>query len=167
MKIAKSSVLFAILMSLSAVPATAVGPAADPAAAANLLALVNRARSDAGLAPVHPNAELTAVAQSMADDLARRGVLSHVDSNGAGIDARFLQAGYRYSIAVEVVAAPHADPQEVIADWMANPSNREQILTDDLNDAGVGYATTATNNSSGPASGFWVLDMGSPIVVHF
>ncbi|HEY6334434.1 MAG TPA: CAP domain-containing protein [Alphaproteobacteria bacterium] len=167
MNIAKPSILFAFVICLVAAPAMAAGPAADPAAAANLLALVNQARSNAGLAPVHANPELGAAAQSLAEDLARRGVLSHEDSKGAGIDVRFLQSGYRYSIAAEVVAAPFTKPEDVIADWMANPSNREQILTEDLQDAGVGYAIGPIGSLPGQANGFWVLDMGSPIVVHY
>lgn len=167
MSIANRSILLAFVICVLVAPGIAAGQAVNPAVVARLLAQVNQARSDAGLAPVRPNPELGAVAQSLADDLARRGVLSHEDSKGAGIDSRFLQGGYRYEIAVELVAAPHSNPEGVIADSMANPSNRVELLTPAVQDAGIGYATAPSGDVLNPTSGYWVLDMGAPIVVHY
>ena len=167
MRIANRSILLAFILCAFAAPILAADAPPDPAIAARLLALVNQVRGNAGLAAVQLNPALGAVAQSLANDLARRGALSHQDSAGAGIDARFLQGGYRYSIAAELVAGAHATPEEVMADWMANPSNRDELLMADLEDAGVGYVLAPSSDPLKPASGYWVLDMAAPIVRNY
>ena len=54
-----------------------------------------------------------------------------------------------------------------MADWMANPSNRDELLMADLEDAGVGYVLAPSSDPLKPASGYWVLDMAAPIVRNY
>jgi len=134
--------------------------AADAAIATELLNLVNAARAKEALAPIALEPRLTEAAQRFAEDLAARRALSHTDRRGGRPPERFLNAGYRYAIAEEAVAAGQKSCVEVVAAWLASPSHRPLLLDKAVRDAGIGYVFRADD---GPGRGYrhyWVIDLG-------
>lgn len=134
--------------------------------AQRMLVLVNQARSKAGVPSVVLEPRLMKVAQAMAQDLARRRTLSHEDAEGHGIAQRFTLARYPYAIANEDVAAGRNTPQQTLADWMASPLDRDNILSPAVHDIGIGYVYRPDDRSaSGLGYGYyWVIDLGVQLV---
>lgn len=163
MKVLIRCALVGCLVLALAAPTRAQQAQPNPAIAARMIDLVNQARRQAGLPPVALNASLTRAAQALAEDLAARRILSHRDSKGAGLDARFVQAGYIAAVAVELVAGGRATVEETVADWMSNPDNRETLLTPTVSDAGVGYSVRADETETTGLRYYWVLDMAQAV----
>lgn len=163
MKIVTRGALLGCLVLASAAPIRAQQTQPNPAIAARVIDLVNQARRQAGLSPVAPNGALMRAAQALAEDLAARRTLSHVDSKGTGLDARFVQVGYIAAVAVELVGGGRATAEETVADWMANPDNRDTLLTPAVSDAGVGYFVRADESERTGLRYYWVLDMAEAV----
>lgn len=163
MKNAIRCVLLGCLALGLAAPVWAQQTQLGPVIAARLLQLVNQERERAGVSPVTLNENLSRAAQALADDLAAHGVLSHQDSRGAGLDARLVQAGYIAAVSAELVAGGRATAEQTVADWLANPINRETLLTPTVSDAGVGYAVRAEETEESARRYYWVLDMAQAV----
>lgn len=136
-------------------PASAACPAPDRSAAdaARVLHLVNLHRARAGLGALSASAALSDAAHRFACDLARRTSLSHTGSDGADLRERLARAGAVAGLMAENVAAGQVSPEEVVADWMASPHHRDNILRPDLTQLGLGQADGAMP--------VWVLDLSS------
>ena len=139
--------------------ATSAG-AADATIAGQILALVNEARAEQGLAPLALEPRLARAAQGFADDLASRRTLSHTDRRGGRPPERFAQVGYRYAIAEEAVAAGQKTSAEVVADWLASPAHRALLLDREVRDAGVGHVFRADDRPGRGLGHYWVIDLG-------
>ncbi len=134
-------------------PATCPTPAQAPGDAARVLALVNAERARAGLGPLRPAPALGAAAQRFACDLAAQGRLSHRGSDGSSLSERLARQGLAASFVAENVAAGQDSPEWVVAEWMASPHHRANILRPNLTQLGLGLAI-----SDQP---YWVLDLAS------
>jgi uncharacterized protein YkwD len=132
----------------------------DTAMAGRMIAAVNQARQQAGLGPVAPNVKLGQVAQALANDLAARRMLTHIDTKGRGIGDRFLQADYVYSVADELIAGGRPTPEDVVAQWLASPADRDNLLNPAVQEAGVGIAFRSEDVAVGGLGNYWVLDLG-------
>ncbi|HLI11548.1 MAG TPA: CAP domain-containing protein [Alphaproteobacteria bacterium] len=159
--IKRCAVLGALL--LGTLPAAVAAELPNPMVTNHMLAVVNQVRERAGLNPVAANPQLMGIAQSLANDLAARRGLSHVDSQGNGIGKRFTQAGYIYAVAVEAVAGGSASAEETVNQWMAEPQNRDVLLNPAVTDAGIGYAYRADESNNRGLAYYWVLDLGSAV----
>ncbi|MGY5884811.1 CAP domain-containing protein [Modestobacter lacusdianchii] len=133
-------------------PAAAAAPAA-PGPEGQVLALVNTERAAAGCAPVSADAGLAAVARAHSADMRDRDFFDHVNPDGVDPFARAEAAGVGYARA-ENIAAGQPDAAAVMADWMASPGHRKNILNCELRTLGVGVAT----GSGGP---WWTQLFGS------
>jgi uncharacterized protein YkwD len=133
-----------LLSLLRPVPVGPPAPAPSGDTAAQLLALVNDRRRTAGVPPLPANARLTAAAQGWAEAMARSGVLGHGDFVG-----RIRAAGYLGMVLSENVAAGQQTAADVVADWMASPGHRANLLNLSFTDVGFGRA-----------GNFWVADFG-------
>ncbi|MGH2370266.1 MAG: CAP domain-containing protein, partial [Chloroflexota bacterium] len=123
---------------------------------ARVLALVNAARADHGLAPLADNAALTRAAQSYAETMASTDCFSHSCGPVPDMVQRAEQAGYSPWTALgENIAAGYRTPEEVVAAWLESPGHRANILNDNFRDSGVGVAY------GGRYGIYWVHEFGA------
>jgi len=104
-------------------------PAAFPQAAksAEALAWVNHLRVQRGLSELDTDPLLERTAAAYADDLKRRGVLSHVDEQGRRALERFRANGGTTVLVGEILGSGAA-LQPLSAAWEASPGHREVVL---------------------------------------
>ncbi|WP_240152187.1 CAP domain-containing protein [Streptomyces mobaraensis] len=122
------------------------------AAARTVVALVNAERAKAGCRPLHTDARLTSLAQSMSEDMARRGFFDHTDPDGRSPWDRAARHGVR-NLGGENIARGHADAHAVVDAWMRSSGHRQNILNCDYRTLGVGVQQGA----GGP---WWTQDFG-------
>ncbi|MEU8547018.1 CAP domain-containing protein [Streptomyces roseoverticillatus] len=123
-----------------------------PAMAQQLLALVNQERAKAGCRPLRASAQLTKLAQSFSDDMARRGFFSHTDPDGRTPWDRAAKHGIR-NLGGENIARGHPDARAVMDAWMHSAGHRANILNGEYRTLGIGLNTSG----SGP---WWTQDFG-------
>lgn len=138
-------------------------PAADSMAqmASEVIALVNEERVDAGCPELVPNEQLTRAAQAHSQDMAENSFLDHTGSDGSNPADRVQEAGYRFRIVAENVAAGPPNAQIAVDGWMASPGHRENILNCDLQETGV----SVVENPEDPAGYglYWTQKFGTPL----
>ena len=100
--------------------------------------------------------------------MAEKNYFSHTDKQGRDIDPRLPSCGYRrYHGIGENIAAGQPTPAEAMAEWMKSPGHRENILSRDWNEIGIGCSFS--NDSK--FQSYWVQDFGSrynvyPVVIN-
>ncbi|UBI36569.1 MULTISPECIES: CAP domain-containing protein [Streptomyces] len=122
------------------------------AAARTVVALVNAERAKAGCRPLRAEARLTSLAQSMSEDMARRGFFDHTDPDGRSPWDRAARHGVR-NLGGENIARGHADAHAVVDAWMRSAGHRQNILNCDYRTLGVGVE----HGAGGP---WWTQDFG-------
>lgn len=147
---------------------TAPAAAADLAALrAEALALVNAARTEAGLAALATAPALEAAAQDHADDMIARGFYGHDSPEGASVRDRVLaRGGSPWALAAENIAEcrgcetpPTGDRVRAFqSGWMQSPGHRDNILREGLSAFGFGIAAdggrvVAVQTFGGPGGG--------------
>ncbi len=135
----------------TAVPAQPVNPAqtANPQQSANasqfekqVLDLVNKERTNAGLKPLSLNSELSKVAMAKAKDMYDNNYFDH-QSPTYGSPFDMMKAfGITYNTAGENIAKGQKSAEEVMNQWMNSPGHRANILNSSFTDIGI-----ATYNS--------------------
>ncbi len=108
-----------------------------PALEAQLLVLVNQARSDHGLQPVSADPEATRVARAHSRDMLVRGYFSHVSPQGQDPFDRMRQGGLRYRAAGENLALAR-NVAQVHQGLMNSPGHRANILRPAFGRLGIG-----------------------------
>ena len=114
-----------------------------------VLTLLNKERSTAGLKPLKGNTKLagpSSVARKLAD----------ADSLDSGpISPRDQQSGYSFR-RIAKLAASGLPTEEVVKSWMGNEADRKNVLAE-FTEVGVGYARTAEDKP------FWCLFLARPL----
>jgi uncharacterized protein YkwD len=152
------------LMALTALLLTTFFSYVPSAAAADvhtlnrLIILTNEQRRAAGCGDLTWNPALASAAQQHADDMANNNYFSHTSRDGRTFAVRIRNAGYRYRLAAENIAAGYGSPEEVVASWMASPGHRANILNCRLREIGVGMGA----NSASQYGTYWVQNFGLP-----
>lgn len=82
---------------------------------------------------------LEALARSYAQELARRGVLSHEDPQGFHVKQRWLRAGGRPGSLGEILGAA-SDPRLLAQAWLNSPKHRRILLDRRWSFVGIGVA---------------------------
>ena len=121
-----------------------------------LLAAVNAARRDAGLAPLAADPRLDSAAQAHADDMLARSYYAHVSPEGSTPRARVEAAGFLAAGVAENIAARHLSPEDAMAGWMASADHRANILNPRLTSLGAGVAVGGYTHRY---QVLWVLDL--------
>jgi len=125
--------------------------------AARVLDLTNAERQNAGLPPLAPSPQLTQAAQTYSQVLASSDCFAHTCGPVPDFAARDAQAGYAtFRDIGENIAAGYATPEEVVAGWMASPGHRENILSPDFTDMGVGMVS-----GGGQYGIYWTQEFGA------
>lgn len=163
------SAAFAALILVLAVAAVAAGPVRASQSAAPeavMLQLINHARAQRGLAPVHVHAALGRAALAHSRDMMRRQYFSHSSPGGASCAARARRAGYKTSACrswgvSEVIGwgmSAVGTPQAVFSSWMRSAYHRSVILGRRWRDVGVGAVCGTFEGASG--SWMFTVDVG-------
>lgn len=122
-----------------------------------LLAYINEARRLNGLSALNQVAELSAAAQSHADDMASNGLTSHTGSDGTVPANRIMLSGYPGGYAGEATAWGMAQAIEPVRFWLASPGHRTIILDPAAKDVGVGFG----ENYESPSVWYWTAEFAS------
>ncbi|MEI6448707.1 MAG: CAP domain-containing protein [Actinomycetes bacterium] len=161
--------LCAALIIVLAVAALVAGSAAASQRTDNeaaMLQLIDHARAERGLAPLHVRATLSRAALAHSRDMMRRHFFSHLSQNGASCAARARRAGYATSgcrswAISEVIGwgmSCVGTPQAVFRAWMRSAQHRSVILGRRWRDVGVGCVRGTFNGASG--SWMYTVDVG-------
>ncbi|UFJ43184.1 SafA/ExsA family spore coat assembly protein [Brevibacillus humidisoli] len=113
---------------------------AEKGVEAQVVQLVNQERAKHGLKPLKANWELSRVARVKSQDMRDRRYFSH-QSPTYGSPFEMMKAfGVSYMAAGENIAAGQTSPQAVMRSWMNSPGHRQNILSPQYTEIGVGYA---------------------------
>ena len=154
-----------LVLAVAVVAAGPVAAAERTASEAVMLQLINHARTQRGLAPLHVHAALGRAAVAHSRDMMRHHYFSHSSPGGASCAARARRAGYAKSgcrpWVGEVLGwgtGVVGTPQAVFSNWMGSAFHRSVILGRRWRDVGVG----ADSGTFQGASGAWMytVDVG-------
>lgn len=125
------------LVSQPTAPVTGVAPTPNPPVdeRANAFGLVNQERAKAGAPSLTRSANLDAVAQQYAEQMANGAPFAHSSSQWR---AERITPGWRMN--GENIAAGQASSSEVMQDWMNSAGHRSNILLPGYTAVGIGYA---------------------------
>jgi uncharacterized protein YkwD len=135
-----------VVLTTACFPDVSSQPPAD-AWDAQLFALVNRDRANAGVPQVANSPKLGNLAGSWSAQMASDGWVHHQDLGGLLVSNDF--AGYSTLGETLLLASPGASPAEVEATWMASGAHRSVVLDPTFNLVGVGHVW-------GPDGRLWV-----------
>ena len=118
----------------------------------------NKQRRKKGLDPLTGDQLLHEAAQGHADEMDDVGqYLGHDSENGDGPCERLDRAGYRWRSCRENVASGQPTAKKVVQDWMNSPGHRANILADNIQEIGIGFAVDDATNQS-----YWVQKFATP-----
>lgn len=106
----------------------------------SVLTLLNQQRRAVGLPPVDQSRQLDRIAMAHAQDQVQGGFFGHVGSNGSTVHARMRASGYDACLSAENVAMGLPDEASVMAQWMASPGHRSNILHPRAEQVGIARA---------------------------
>jgi len=113
-------------------------PAEEPEA---MVALINGARTEAGLAPLTRNGMLSLVASEHSKDMACRDFFDHINPDGQNPGDRVQEGGADFAPPWRWIAeniGTHATAREQFDSWMASEGHRTNILDERVDEMGVG-----------------------------
>ena len=136
------SLCLALLAPLVLAQAPSVTPSKDgkpdkvPAEAWQIFVLANKARADAGVAPLQWDAALAAAARKHCVWMSLEGEISHRNSGEPILEQRAGEAGAHFSLIKENLAIG-TDVAGIHEQWMGAADSRANLLDPDLDRAGV------------------------------
>ena len=103
--------------------------------AADVIRLVNEERAKVGVKPLRAAFDLSEEAAIRAGEVSE--VYSHTRPDGTSFSTAFEEGSYE--AVGENLQAGASTPEEAIRQWMNSPSHRENILSEEYEELGVGY----------------------------
>ncbi len=125
-------------------------PSLDGGAAGEIIALINSARAENGLAALTQNAKLDAAAQTHSADMACNNLRSHTGSDGSSVGQRVAAAGYTSSRSEEVIYVG-GGASAAFGWWMNDQIHRDAVLL-----AGHVHIGVGVSNLPGSAFGTYI-----------
>jgi uncharacterized protein YkwD len=113
------------------------------------LCLVNQERARNGLGALQEQPQLEAASNAHVADMAARNYFDHVSPSGSTPVSRMTAAGYlggngAYMVGENIAyGTVDASPARIVAAWMASPDHRDNILTREFRDSGIGVIAAA------------------------
>lgn len=102
---------------------------------------VNAYRRDRALPALVFNPNLNLAAQTMAEDLARTGILEHHDSRGRNLRTRVDAAGYQnWRRITENLAMGSETSDQTVTMWDESPGHKAALNRADITEHGIGVA---------------------------
>jgi uncharacterized protein YkwD len=130
-------IVFAVVFSVF-VLAPAAGAGTKSSVVTSLLQAVNQTRAAHGLKPLRLDGTLVRAARSHSAEMLRDNVFQHGDFHG-----RMVAFHVRGPVAGENLAwgnGMYAQPAEIIAEWLASPEHRANLLRPGWTRIGIGLA---------------------------
>ncbi|MCP5372871.1 MAG: CAP domain-containing protein [Hyphomicrobiales bacterium] len=136
-----------------------LGPTAAAAQSvhADLLALINRARADHGLAALRANGNLDVAARGHAADMAVNDFLSHVGSDHRTLGDRVAATGYAFAYVSEALAAGPRTAAQAVHLWLTSAAHRDLLLSPDAREVGLAAAPAPITSTHGT---YWAAVFG-------
>lgn len=149
---------FAIFLTLAFAAPSAVAPRTATVGELmdSVIKLTNAERSRIGSPALVENERLVLIAQEMAEDLAKRGSLSHTDTKGRDLAKRIDDGGYAWSAIGENIAYGFSTPEAVVQGWIKSPGHYKNLSNSGFTEIGVGV----TIDSKGRV--YWAQVFGHP-----
>lgn len=101
----------------------------------------NQARAQFNKPAFVANPLLMSAAQMKAEDMAKQQFFAHTAPDGTVAWDYFKKVGYGYSVAGENLAITNQDANAVIQGWLNSPTHRDNLLSTEYSDLGIGMAT--------------------------
>lgn len=136
--------------------------AAESGFAEELLAAINALRSGEGLAPLTRNPQLDGVSQTHSDSMVRSDFIGHAGPDGRDLQLRVEDAGYRYRLLAENIAAGPDSPAAVLEAWLESPPHAHNLRLVDASEIGLGYSSGAIVLEEGIATDVWTVIIAAP-----
>lgn len=127
-----------------------------------LLEDTNAQRASGSESALTINAQLTAAAQSKADDMVARDYWAHNTPDGKTPWSFIEAAGYSYQRAGENLAYGFDNADDTVTGWMNSAEHRANILNADYSEVGFGVASSDNYQGKGPEI-VVVAEYGQPI----
>lgn len=139
----KKTLIFTAFIAVSSIFVITFNHSAYAAYASNIAvgdlnSLSNQERTNAGLAPLNLNSQLSAAAYAKANHMIANNYWAHIAPDGTAAWSFITAAGYQYTSAGENLAKDFSTSSGVVSGWMASPTHRANLLSSTYND--VGYA---------------------------
>jgi len=132
-----------ILAVLIAVPLFA-SDASNEITPANVVALMNEYRADAGLPPLRIDARITRAAEDRMRDMEETGYWSHESPTGMSPFTWLAARDYTFEAAAENLASGFETARFLVASWMESHGHRDNIMSAEYEDCGVAIIDGAT-----------------------
>ncbi len=126
-------------------------PPLGPTSLTELYRLLNAERAQAGLPALQRNGQVETAAMLHAQDMARRGIMTHVGSDGSTVGGRLTRTGYAWQACGEIIAEGSSlmSEAQVVALWMGDSPHRQEILWPAYLEFG-----------GGESANYWCVDFG-------
>ncbi len=120
--------------------------------------MISQYRSNNGLSGVVPDPQLTAIAKSQAEAMARAGTVKASLAQNMQLATRMASIGEPRTSAAENVSAGYRTFAEAFSGWRESPNHNAVLLTKDATRLGIAtaYSSTAKHKV------FWSLVMAAP-----
>ncbi|WP_425451937.1 SafA/ExsA family spore coat assembly protein [Bacillus taeanensis] len=105
-----------------------------------VIQLTNQERAKYGLPALKPHWELSRVARYKSNDMRDRNYFSHTSPTYGSPFTMIKNFGISYRAAGENIAMGQTSAQAVVQAWMRSEGHRKNILSQNYNHIGVGYA---------------------------
>jgi uncharacterized protein YkwD len=122
----------------------------------------NALRRERGLPPLALNTQLSRSAQTYTKAMATQDFFSHTGADGSTWQQRILATGYDFSSAAENLAIGYATPDRVIQGWMNSPGHRDNMLSVQVQEIGVGYFYLDPDPGRITSYHYWAESFGTP-----
>lgn len=133
-----------------------------PSIIVQVLQLINNERSRANLQPLRLNTALTQAAQRHSTGMAYQDFFNHRGADGSNFASRIKDAGYRFSVAAENIAAGQSTASDAVKAWMNSAGHRDNILNSAYTETGIGYEFLANDSGRVNYKHYWTQTFGRP-----
>ena len=128
-----------------------------------ILTAISRVRVASGLAPLALNPALEKAAQEHSDDMARKGYVDHIGSDGSSAVDRISNAGYpawsSTRVAGELVYAGNKGFGEAMGFILNDDAERRILLNGHFREIGIGLSSAT--GADGVQTVYWTLTFGA------
>ena len=126
-----------------------------------LLREVNLQRELSGKPPLRLDNRLTAAAQKHAKNMSEIFFFDHLSPDGRGVVERVTEEGYPWRVIAENIGAGLSSPKSMVKAWMNSQDHRDNLLSGEFNDVGIGCSKPLKNDRKLGHSHYWVLVFGA------
>lgn len=111
-----------------------------------IIELTNQAREEQSLSTLRHSSILDLAASKKAADMFTHNYFAHTSPDGVKPWHWFNEVNYNYTFAGENLAMNFVEAEDAIAAWLDSPSHRDNILSKNYQDIGIGVAVGKINN---------------------